>query len=258
MESRIYAPMFKGIVEAPTPEGAMLLSGKNDAGDPLSGEEYIRLVRQQNTPKGSPQLVQDIARATGAAILAHNVFKQDVDPRLISVEGCAHRVGSEVLSGSEIMGRIWQNIVPGEVMAGLRPPELFDISTCTVEEVRAILALRSNATEAIVPVTDRYHRARVEQTFREEGKNVPLAVFTPAEAAHQADVTRVMKDFLRELMLAAAPSEKFESTEWWAETLLNGPLHAVSRTTENWTGFSPEITLAHILRKRVKKDTKDA
>lgn len=251
MESQIFTPMFKGIVNCPGDKGASLLSGKNDAGDQLTGVEYINLVREMNTKKGSPQLVQDIARAHAAAVLAHGAHTNGKLARLVSVEGCVHTVGSERVSGSQLMGRLWENVVPLSVMESLPPVELSNHSVCTVQEVRAILGLRNQAYDHITAVTDPYHQARVEATFAEENKAPnTITVSTPEMALSGARLPQSELNFLGALMKAAKPSEEFVKAEAKAESRINGPLHSISRHVERWTGFSPEIFLAERLRKR--------
>lgn len=256
----MFAPMFKGIVHAPGPDGAALVTGRNEMGSKLSNEEYLRLVEQSNGR--FPELVQDIARAQAAAILARNTEWHGGRARLVSVEGCRHVVGGETMSGARLMGRIWENVVPSEIVGGLPPPELVSLSLCTVEEIRAILNRRRDNTELVVPITHDYHADRVQRILKEEDPRVYASLMTPDDALRQVDAFPETKTFLQRLIRAAEPSAEFRRKEERAERFVNGPLHAVSHWIEQRTkrparvGWNLESWLARKLR--IRADDSDA
>lgn len=241
-------PLYKGLVHAPDARGVALLTREDPTTHaPIEPDQYLALVRE--SAGIYPELVQDIARATAAAVMARIAREEwHENPVLVTVEGCSQRVGDKVLTGAAITQAIWKNVVPRELIAGI-PMRIAHTSRCTVEEIRAMLALEPGASQ-VYGVTHDYHRARTRRMLSEEGVRYQH-VYTPEDVVR--DHMRTSHPpllFAQDLMTAAAMPESVLATERRNEHAY-ACLHAVSRLGEQVTRgrWNLEVTLAHALRR---------
>ncbi len=242
------APLYKGLVDAEDPASLALITRKDPTtGNAIELDRYVQLVRESN--QHHPELVQDIARATTAALFARFCKQDKQAPILVSVEGCEQRVGGQKMTGARIMESIWHSL-PSDLNDGI-PIRIHEESRCTIQEVRALLRPFCD-NDAILGVTHAYHADRVERIFQEERpkkKNVGITVKTPEKlAGFYAQSGSEIDRFIRDVVNAGAPSEDFVRKEGKMERIL-GPLHTVSRTVEKVIGWNLEMWLANRARK---------
>ncbi len=238
----IINPHFKGLVNYPSAVGLTLVGGQieGDQGHrPATDEEYLSAVRRCAVE--CPELAQTLARTVAAAILAYEFQRAHVDVRLVSVEGCMHRIGPFKARGYEIVGTIWEKVVfprYHEVEQAL-----IGSSCCTVEESRAIMdeALKGTANTQIQCVTHGYHQDRVDKTLRDAlkranayGRVTLWPTLTPEGVLYQCVLSEKRYWFLREIILAAEPTKAHMEAEHNAEFPIRA-LHAVSSFVERLT-----------------------
>lgn len=241
-------PLYKGLVHAPDARGVALLTREDPTTHtPMEPDRYLALVRE--SAGIYPELVQDIARATAAAVMARIAREEwHEDAVLVTVEGCSQRVGDRVLTGAAITQAIWRNVVPRALIAGI-PMRIAHRSRCTVEEIRAVLALEPELRQ-VYGVTHDYHRARTRRMLHEEGVSY-RHVYTPEDVVRDHMRTTYPPSlFARDLLNAASMPEAVLARERRNEHVYTC-LHAVSRLGEQVTRgrWNLEVTLAHALRR---------
>lgn len=245
------APLYKGLVHADDRESIALVTRRNTAtGEEIPLEQYIELVADAR--EEHPELVQDVVRATTAALLAQSHRMQSRQPLLASVEGCEQTVGGVRMTGGAIMESIWRNVVPPALMQEL-PLYIDHVSRCTIEEIRVLLAIPG--IEEIRGITHAYHEKRTARMMREEaGDHLALGVSTPEEIVAYHSMRNPHTNFVRDLVAAGGPTEAFNKKEQTMEAAY-APLHACSRIGEKLTfgAFNLEIALADRIRKRAEK-----
>lgn len=242
-KTALVAPLYKGLVQNPDSAAVALMTKRDPTThNTIEDATYIELMHSQR--ENTPELLQNVARATAAAVLAHKEHAH-----LISVEGCPQQVGDNTLVGSEIVEHIWRGVVPRDIIN----PEQFiieDISGCTVEEVRTIMSHLSRIG-IIDGVTHEYHKPRTEQIFQEEKAFLQHTVVrTPSSVANSLSKFFPRAEYIREVIRAGEPTQEFIEQEQKMERIL-GPLHTVSRMMEKGTFglFNLEKTLAARMRK---------
>ncbi len=247
----LVAPFYKGIVHVES-QGSLALITKRDpiTGNDISDERYVELVREASVE--ATELVQDIARASAAALLAANQKQQGIASRLIAVEGCSQIVGGKSMTGADIMESIWSRVVPQEIMSALYLPIIEHISDCTVREARAILAhLPEGGT--VHCITHGYHQARVQKMLREEAGDGQRIhdVLTPEQIIERVGFAQPFYRFIADVVSAGAPTAETVRAEHKKEVLIYAPLHMVSRFGEKITfgTFNLEMFLAKKMRK---------
>lgn len=247
----LVAPFYQGLVHLESQDSMSLIT-KHDpvTGNEISDESYVKLVREYAAE--ATELVQDIARASAAALLAAHQKRQGSTSRLITVEGCPQIVGGQPMMGADIMESIWRYVVPQEVMSALPAPIIERISECTVREARAILAhLQDN--ETVQGVTHSYHQARAHKILREEAKNGQKVnnVLTPEQIIEHIGIKQPSHRFIADLVSAGAPTSKTVQAECRKGALIYTPLHMISRLGERITfgKFNLEMSLAKKMRK---------
>lgn len=247
----LVAPFYKGLVHLESKESIALITKRDPVtGNEISDERYIQIVREATTR--ATELVQDIARASAAALLAAHQKQEGVPSRLITVEGCPQIVGGQPMVGADIMESIWSHVVPREVMSVLPSPIIERTSDCTVREVRTILShLQGGGT--VQGVTHEYHQPRVEKILREEAAHIDQIpdVLTPEQIIKSIGNDQPSHRFIAALVNAGAPSSETVTGEHVKEKLIYEPLHIISRLGEKLTNgtFNLEMFMAKIMRK---------
>lgn len=258
--SDFYVAHYKGFVRSDEPEDRLLLTMVHPVtGTPLTRENYVQAVRDFNVDL--PQLVQNVARAMALALLASRERRQRAgNPVLIGGDGCMQAVGGQPMNGAQIMHEIWTKVVPRELLAGLSDPQVQDVSTCTLEEVRLLLRRVSGPSDTMTAVTHEYHAPRVAKVFGREVARSKFPdmeqprVMTPEDIVaqmSQSDDLEPEEQFAADVVRAATPSAEFSNRERRNERLIYAPLSAVSTIGEILTvgRFSLELWLAERMRK---------
>jgi len=248
------APFFKGLIDNKDRMAwSVMMKRDCTTGQPIEDQAYLELVE---ACKGMvPELIQNVARAASGALLAQNKRDANETRRLISIEGCMQRVGDEMLTGSQVMQKIWENVVPDEIMRDVPPPIVENISYCTVAEVRGILKYIGDSG-ILHAVTHSYHKPRVEDVFREEMNTKPgghcIAVWTPEDVVQLSDIRHPYEHFVRDLVMRSMPPNHEVKREMRLEKWMYRPLHTLSRVGEVLTRgrFNLEQRLASRLRLR--------
>lgn len=252
-QKALVAPFYKGLVNDSDPASLALITKKDPTtGADIPDDAYIKLVEKHKAM--APELVQDVARVSAAAVLAlRNPRGADVHPRPIFVEGCPQTVGGKTMYGGEIMQSIWENVVPSALKEANQnsTPIVKSVSDCTVREVREILAeLESNGV--LYGVTHEYHRERVETILGEEAEPAQVVqVYSPSWATADIPGTYGPMRFVKDVVAAGMPTPQTLRKENRNEAFIYKPLHRVSRTVEWLTNgkFNLEMHLAERMRK---------
>lgn len=257
----IINPHFKGLVNYPSATAATVVTGNIGCGEGFrqaTKEEYIDSVRR--CAEECPELAQTLARTVAAAILAYELVSVGVDVRLVSVEGCMHRIGPFEARGSEIVSTIWSDVVfrrYSEVEQSFQ-----SVSCCTVEESRLIIAEAMVGTRAaqVQCVTHEYHKKRVDWTLRaalrraRAEQQVELwPTMTPEEVLEQSGDGEQRYRFLREIILASQITPGRLEAEFRAEFPIR-VLYCLSSFIERLTfgAVNIETWLASRRRNRLK------
>lgn len=255
-ESHIIAPIFQGRINVPDPYAEALLTGVNPlAGNApythnfLSPGVYVRTVA--SCKEDYPELVQNVARALVAAAFAdHKKRVHNVESRLASVDGVLHTVGDGRYSGSSLMHTVWKGVMS---YFDLKELIIETSSLCTREEIARLLELRPTPRAAVIAIVHEHRRQHVQMLLREQCAVLCSRVYSPQEIIdHISYGSRKRYDFVRDVVLAAEPTERQNREEQWWNTVVAKPFHRVSRLVEQCTfeKVSPERLLAHMFRKR--------
>lgn len=247
----LIAPFYKGIVYSNSQISLALITKQDpETGNPISDVKYLELVA--DSVRDSIELVQDISRASAAALLSVYRKQNSINSRLITVEGCQQIVGGKPMMGADIMASIWTNVIPRNVMSNLPEPIVECTSNCTVCEARAVLNHIPQGG-SVQAVTHDYHLARVQGILEEEaiaGQEI-LDVLTPDQIIKLVGVEQPSYRFISDLVKASTPPSELIKIEAEKERLIYHPLHFISRFGEKLTFgmFNLEMFLARRMRK---------
>jgi hypothetical protein len=250
--SDLVAPFYKGLLHLKDHNSLAVLTKRDPVTNtPISNETYVELLDRWRIK--SPVLIQNVVRASIAVLLANTLQRRGGTPQLISVEGCLQEIGGRTMGGAGIVESIWCHVVPEELMRGLLPPIVENVSDCTVAEARTLLSHVRETQSRLHAITHDYHVARVARTLREEaGSSDAIRVYTPEAIAGAANIRQPAEQFIADIVRVGAIPKATLRKERLLEAFIYWPLHVVSRGVEHATGgyVTVEEWIARRLRTR--------
>lgn len=207
----VIAAMFKGMVQSEDRNAMALSTGINpDTGQKIPEGAY--LTQFQVYKHRFPELAQNIARWTGAKLLALFQLQEGKSPCLIGGDGCDHQVNYLHVSGGQLMKHINEHILPR--CNHFLPNHIFqEISDCTVREARVILSHTADPG-SVQAVTHGYHAPRARRIFNEERLlSQHVEVLTLGDIEERVKRAQPYEQFLYDLVKAAAEGEGLDENE---------------------------------------------
>lgn len=260
MKTHYIAPLFSGEIDTQEQQALLAVQGF------CAHQNYEMLINDVNCYPNTlahlrpdhSALVQNIARACAAAVLARDVLRyQRGDVRLIAVDGRPWQVARKTFKGAELMEAVWQYALPPYVMRGMPDPVISTMASCTVQEVREVFK-QGTPIDDYTFVTHAHHVPRVERVASREAAGRCFEVQTPACIVHCAAQMDEACCFAHRVVEASEP-RGYECARAEMVEMLLSVFDAFSHCVQRFTRgrCNPEIALAEWHRKRREKRAMD-